>query len=344
MAKECYRLFIGKRPKRLILLKIAEFKKNVLIPFRYTGMYNSNYILVYRSELLDWTFERNAAFYLWTFIRLKAASQQKMQTVGRRAITVKVEFGQFATSKTYLSIALSMDDRTIDNILNDLVADDLIEIEDRNIYIIITVKNYEKYCPEVGVLPQTVWSPIPTSVIDTTDSSLQSQKEIETSSSNGEDSPEKQCSQLNSTGNSMSDSNQKIFPDSSIVVEEEKKKEISNLISTTTSMREKEFFEQLRNSEGDLDVIMKQMKLEKVENVLELLSVFEIHILGQDKLHKNYSDFIGHFTNWYPKYKAKKSAKSQAPKPNGTQAPRTWRDNSGIDTDARSYKDYLEPI
>lgn len=314
-------------------------------------MYNSNYILVYRSELLDWTFERGAAFYLWTFIRLKAASQQKMQTVGRRAITVKVDFGQFATSKTYLSLTLNMDDRTIDNILNDLVADGLIEIEDKNIYIIITVKDYDKYCPEVGVLPQTIWSPIPATAIDSLDSSIESRDDTDTLLSNGEESPKEEHSPSNSMVNSMSDSIPQNSPESPIVVEEDKKKE-NNINSTTTSstsMRGEDFFERLRNSPAKLEVVKNQMGIKTMEEMLEILSVFELFITSQEKQHNNYSDFVTHFMNWYPKYKAKKSAKSSAPKHGGGQSSRSdkpsgWHDNLGIDTKAKCAKDYEEPI
>ena len=312
-------------------------------------MYNSNYILVYRSELLDWTFERGAAFYLWTFIRLKAASQQKMQTVGRRAITVKVDFGQFATSKTYLSLTLNMDDRTIDNILNDLVADGLIEIEDKNIYIIITVKDYDKYCPEIGVLPQTIWSPIPATAIDSLDSSIESQEDTDPLLSNEEESPKEEHSLSNSMVNSMSDSIPQNSPESPIVVEEDKKKENNNNSTSSSTTGGEDFFERLRNSPANLEMVKNQMGIKTMEEMLEILSVFELFITSQEKLHNNYSDFVTHFMNWYPKYKAKKSAKNSAPKHGGGQSvssekPSGWHNNLGTDTKAKCAKDYEEPI
>lgn len=310
-------------------------------------MYTSDFVRIYKDELMDWPMKISACWHLWIYLRMTVASKDECQAVGKTNSIEWVSFGQIVTSKQYLANQLHLTTRTIAKYLQLLADDGRIIVTDEKNFIRITIPNYERFCT-----PTVLGSPIQSALTSGSENKTPVAEEQSSALQDGHttvhttahDTMHDTMHSTEPTSGVVAVQNQKILPGSSIVVVEEKKKENSNLISTTTSMREKEFFEQLRNSESDLDVIMKQMRLEKVEDVLEQLDVFEIHILGQDKLHKNYSDFIGHFTNWYPKYKAKKSAKSQAPKPNGTQAPRTWRDNSGIDTNARSYKDYLEPI
>ena len=328
-------------------------------------MYNSEYILIYKDELLDWPFQEAGAWHLWSFLRLKAATTDSIQRIGSSNTIGTVKFGQFLTSKRFLSEQLHISSRRIDYLLGCFVQAQYIQVQEDSNSILITISGFERFCPPTNYIPSTSWiqcgEDYGTVLTNNGDEVQHSAAEQETNESSVtppieplvlqqvmhqvQQEVQQPVSQTTFPAQSEATKN---LPESPIVVED-KKKENNYNNSTTSSTRGEDFFERLRNSPSQLEVVRKQMGLKTVDEVLEKLDFFEIWINGENKQHKSYGDFISHFTSWHRKYSTEKSSKSSAPKHGGGQSARSekssgWHENLGIDTKAKCDEDYEEPI
>lgn len=329
-------------------------------------MYNSEYILIYKDELLDWPFQEAGAWHLWSFLRLKAATADTIQRIGSSNTIGIVKFGQFLTSKRYLSEQLHISSRRIDYLLGCFVQAKYIEVLEDSNSIRITVRDFERFCPPINYVPATSWimrseagendlfyngDEASDSTIDEDSNVNQIATPIEPSVSQQVmyQVPQDMPQPVSQTTTSTQPEASKKSPESPIVVEEDKKKENNNINSTTSTSKGKEdFFERLKNSPAELEVVRTQMEVPTIDKVIEQLSVFELYV-GETKQHKSYGDFVSHFTSWYRKYSARKSNKSSAPKDGSNQAAhyekrKNWRDNLGVVSNAVTADDYDEPI
>lgn len=330
-------------------------------------MYNSDYVLIYKDELLDWTFQEAGAWYLWTFLRLKAATADSIQRIGSSNTIGSVKFGQFLTSKRYLSEQLHMSSRRIEYLLGCFVQAQCIHVQEDSNSILITIRNFERFCPPVSYVPFTSWilredvnrttetdahsedsnsevaqSPTTIPIISPIEAQVQQQVMHQVSQQVTQKVPE--------TSSQAQAATPQNSPESPIIIEEDNKKE--NNIPTTASYAresEEEFFERLRNSPAELEVIRTELKLKTIDEVLQQLNVFQIFISGKNEHHANYGHFASHFMSWHRKYTASKAYKKSAPKqgsgqPPRYEKPRKWRDNLGISSNAVTIEDYEEPI
>lgn len=304
-------------------------------------MYNSDHVFIYKDELMDWPMKVSAAWHLWIYLRMSVASKDEFQAVGSTNCVESVSFGQLVTSKQFLASQLHLTTRTINKYLKLLAEDGHIILQEEKNFIRITIPNYERfYTPSeaqkskgaaIRADSQQICNPpiqpiaVPPAVHSTVHST--------------ERSPQSQSKPAPQNS-----------PESPIIIEEDKKKE-NNTSTTASNARasEEEFFERLRNSPAELEVIKTELKLKTVDEVLHMLNVFQMFISGKNEHHDNYGHFTSHFMSWHRKYTASKAYKKSAPKqgsgqPPRYEKPRNWRDNLGISSNAVTIEDYEEPI
>ena len=91
-------------------------------------MYNSGFVIVYRDEVEDWLWQDPQLYHWWSFLRMKATSRPCLQTVWRTRIRVRLNYGEYATTISYLARIWDVDERTVTSFLDLIEEDGRIEI------------------------------------------------------------------------------------------------------------------------------------------------------------------------------------------------------------------------
>lgn len=297
-------------------------------------MYNSGFVIVYRDEVEDWLWQDPQLYHWWSFLRMKAASKPSLQTVGRTRIRVRLNYGEYATTISYLSRIWDVDERTIISFLELIEEDGRIEIRKENGISIIKIIGYERFSPPAGYFSKGIRR--------AKHNQMDEDMSLEMSGQMDDDLGSEMFSEM---GVRMPEEIQSEIPANKIILEDDKIKNI-----TPSSEREAEFFERLRNSDIALEQMAMTMKLPNVSAVLDQLQIFEKFIMGDaKKYHQNYADFSSHFMKWYNRCQAANETRTSKKYANGTKdETRTSRSSAsqrrGTEGSGRSADDYDQPF
>ena len=226
-------------------------------------MYNSGFVIMYRDEVEDWLWQDPQLYHWWIFLRVKATSRPCLQTVGRTRIRVRLNYGEYATTISYLARIWDVDERTVTSFLDLIEEDGRIEVRKENGISIIKIVGYERFSPPAGYFAKGIRR--------TNSNTMGDEMMGETQSQMNDDMKNPVHSlQLGDMAGEV----QNGIPSNSIILEEEKIKNKS-----PSPEREAEFFEKLKNSEIALEQIMMDLQLTTVNAVLYHLKIFYIFII-----------------------------------------------------------------
>lgn len=298
-------------------------------------MYNSGFVIMYRDEVEDWLWQDPQLYHWWSFLRVKATSRPCLQTVGRTRIRVRLNYGEYATTISYLARIWDVDERTVTSFLDLIEEDGRIEVRKENGISIIKIVGYERFSPPAGYfakgIRRTNSNPMGDEMIGETQSQMNDDLK----------NPVHSLQQGDMTGEVQNG-----IPSNSIILEEEKIKNKS-----PSPEREAEFFEKLKNSEIALEQIMINLQLTTVNAVLEQLQIFEKFIMvDSSKYHQNYTDFTSHFMRWYNRCRASNESRNSKKYTDGTKEEKTSvprrsaSQRRGSEGSGRNADDYDQPF
>lgn len=298
-------------------------------------MYNSGFVIVYRDEVEDWLWQDPQLYHWWSFLRMKATSRPCLQTVGRTRIRVRLNYGEYATTISYLARIWDVDERTITSFLDLMEEDGRIEVRKENGISIIKIVGYERFSPPAGYFAKGMRrakpTPIGDEMMDETHSQMSGELENPIPSQMSDD----KTSEIQSG-----------IPSNNIILEEEKLKNKS-----PSPEREAEFFEKLKNSEIALEQMAMSLQLPTVSAVLEQLQVFEKFIMGDSsKFHQNFSDFSSHFMRWFNRCRTSNESRNTKNYTDGTKEEKTntlrraASQRRGSEGSGRNADDYDQPF
>lgn len=298
-------------------------------------MYNSGFVIVYRDEVEDWLWQDPQLYHWWSFLRMKAASRPSLQTVGRTRIRIRLNYGEYATTISYLARIWDVDERTIASFLDLMEEDGRIEVRKENGISIIRIVGYERFSPPAGYFTKGIKRNKPNPMADEMAFAMQSQM-------NDDLDTEVHSQMLDG----MTGEVQSGVQSNNIILEEDKIKNKS-----PSPEREAEFFEKLKNSEITLEQMAMTLKLTDVSVVLEQLEIFENFIMGDsNKFHQNFSDFTSHFIRWFNRCRATNESRNSKKHIDGTKEEKTSgpgraaSQRRGSEGSGRNADDYDQPF
>ena len=298
-------------------------------------MYNSGFVIVYRDEVEDWLWQDPQLYHWWSFLRMKATPRPCLQTVGRTRIRVRLNYGEYATTISYLARIWDVDDRTITSFLDLMEEDGRIEVRKENGISIIRIIGYERFSPPAGYFAKGIKR--------SKHNPMGDEMEFETQGQTSDDLENEDQSQM--PGEMVSGVQSGVRPNN-IILEEDKIKNKS-----PSPEREAEFFEKLKNSEIALEQMAMTLKLTDVSAVLEQLEIFEYFILGDsNKFHQNFSDFTSHFIRWFNRCRATNESRNSKKYTDGTKEEkpssprRAASQRRGSEGSGRNPDDYDQPF
>lgn len=298
-------------------------------------MYNSGFVIVYRDEVEDWLWQDPQLYHWWSFLRMKATSRPCLQTVGRTRIRVRLNYGEYATTISYLARIWDVDERTVTSFLDLIEEDGRIEVRKENGISIIKIVGYERFSPPAGYFAKGIRR--------TNCNSMGDEMMVETQSRMSDDLENPIHSQ---PLGDMSTEVQSETLANKIILEDEKIKNKS-----PSPECEAEFFDKLKNSEIALEQIAMSLQLPTVSAVLEQLQIFEKFVMGDSsKFHQNYSDFTSHFMRWYNCCRATNESRNSKKYTDGTKEEKTKMPRGtayqrrGSEGSGRNPDDYDQPF
>lgn len=283
-------------------------------------MYTSGFTLLYRDEEQDWLYEDKVRFTWWLQLRTKATPKPCIQSVGKTRIKVNLNYGEYATTISYLSRLWDADERAVNAFLSLIEEDGRIETRKESGILIIRICNYERFSPPSGYFNRHA----------TTEKQEIMQRETQTETREQMQSPlpiQTQSQMLSET------------PINKINLK------IENL-SVGDNVREEEFFKIFRDDEDSQHWVCKGIDV-SVQEMLVLLDQFEGFVKGSNEIHPNYGRFKSHFMNWARIQKRENEIKNskidqnEKRKEPGSSAAERRR---GTEGSARTDADYEQPF
>ena len=244
-------------------------------------MYNSGFTLIYRDETEDWLFQDPQLYHWWIYLRMKATPKPCVQTVGKTRIRAILNYGDFATTVSYLARVWDADERTVSSFLDLMEKDGRISIRKENGISIISIKEYVRFSPPAGYFSKGIRR----NMRHEMEVEMTNETVIERISAMEETMPTEMPTEVQG----------ETLPNK-IILEEEK---IKNSASSSTRERELEFFEKLKASPITLEEMAKNFGLPDVSAVLCELEKFKNYLLPSGKRHNDFADFKIHFMNWH---------------------------------------------
>lgn len=298
-------------------------------------MYNSGFVIVYRDEVEDWLWQDPQLYHWWSFLRMKATSRPCLQTVGRTRIRVRLNYGEYATTISYLARIWDVDERTVISFLDLIEEDGRIEVRKENGISIIRIVGYERFSPPAGYFARGIKR-----------SKLNPMGDVMAFEMQGQTSDDLETGYLSQTLNGMTRGVRSGVQPNNIILEEDKIKNKS-----PSPEREVEFFDKLKNSEIALEQMAMSLKLADVSAVLEQVEIFEKFIMGDsNKFHQNFSDFTSHFIRWFNRCRATNESRNSKKHIDGTNEEKTSSpgraasQRRGSEGSGRNADDYDQPF
>lgn len=293
-------------------------------------MYNSGYIPFYRDELEDWLAQDPQRFLWWIWIRCRAAYKPCMQCVGIARIEVNLQYGELAVTKTHLKNVWGVNIKTVDRFLKQMIKDGRISCRDEKGVLIIRVVRDELIAVPTGRVIETSVE-MDSLITHVTDDAMTSGMNIETDAETPDEVQREMTAQMPSIIRNIEYNN-------------------SPKIDIDLSTREKEFFEELKNSDLTLEQMAYSLKPENgIKSLLLLLDEFINQCLSTDEFHNTFSEFKKHFMNWARKEIRSRIIENKKIIRNGKKEKESCQENwtarrRGADVSARSAADYEKPF
>lgn len=251
-------------------------------------MYTSGFTLIYRDEEQDWLFEDRVRFTWWLQLRMKAAYQPCVQSVGRTRVTINLSVGEFATTKVFLARMWDADERAIDSFLNLLEQDGRISMRRESNILIIKINQYERFSPSSGYFDKK----------KSINECIEIQGEMQT----------KMHSEMNAEmhGVMQSEADRESHHELQSETQTNKinninlKTENNNLCECGRE-QEIELFKRLKScTEEDRYYFCKSITCSE-DKLQQLMDQFEGHIMASEEYHTNFARLKFHFSNWAKK-------------------------------------------
>lgn len=217
-------------------------------------------------------------FYWWSEIKINAALKPRFKNPGNLSLRVRVTYGEWPVTITYLAKIWDIDRETVKTFLQCLVDEDLITLRTTGKVTVISIINFERFYANMPSGGEG----------DAFDPSLYETDNETPGRTAGKTSDE--------TVDGIVDGNacQTADETADILIEEREKKK--NL-EIDVNARELEFFENLKASDMTVEKMMKSLRVEK-ESLLALLEDFYNYSVSTDQFHQDFSRFKSHFMNW----------------------------------------------
>lgn len=101
---------------------------------------------VYEDDMTHWLWDNAQRYQWWLEIRFRAAKTPGMRYVGDTNIRIRVTYGEWPVTISYLGTRWHADERAVTSFLEALEEDGLITRRKSGIITVISVCGFEKYC------------------------------------------------------------------------------------------------------------------------------------------------------------------------------------------------------
>lgn len=252
-------------------------------------MYTSGFTIIYKDEEQDWLFEDRVRFTWWLQLRMKAAYQPCVQSVGRTRVTINLNVGEFATTKVFLARMWDADERAVDTFLNLLEQDGRISMRRESNILIIKIHQYERFSPPAGYFNRKKSSLESDELSKESRTEMQSQMQTLMRSDTLDGTLDNTVSETQTEAQTET----RINKINNITIKTE-----NFNYSETARSQEIEFFKKLKNcSEEDRYFLCKNITCSEPE-LLNLIDQFEGHVFASEEYHNSFARLKGHFSNW----------------------------------------------
>ena len=297
-------------------------------------MYTSGFTLIYKDEEQDWLYQDPVRFSWWIWLRNHAASKPCIQSVGATRIIVRLQYGEVASTLSFLHRAWNADERAIDSFLKLLAEDGRITIREEKGIMVVKILQYERFSPPAGYFTRHSHAGMSDMMPDETRNVMQTCR-----------GTSMQCDMDPVMPEDMEDETGTATPVSRKIEKQEKLK--NNL--SDYSARERGFFEELKKSEMTIEQMLHSLKPGGGrESLLQMLEEFFNYCLGAEDFHPTFQGFKQHFMNWAriqirENLKVKSKTTQNVQKEKGG-APAGAARRRGSEGSARTAADYEKPF
>ena len=101
---------------------------------------------VYEDDMTHWLWDNAQRYQWWLEIRFRAAKTPGMRYVGDTNIRIRVTYGEWPVTISYLGTRWHADERAVVSFLEALEEDGLITRRKSGLITVISVCGFEKYC------------------------------------------------------------------------------------------------------------------------------------------------------------------------------------------------------
>ncbi len=236
----------------------------------------SRWMPVYEDDMTHWLWDNAQRYQWWLEIRFRAAKTPGMRYVGDTNIRIRVTYGEWPVTISYLKCRWHADERAINSFLQALEEDGLIKRRKSGIITVISVCGFEKYCFNM--------------------------QEIECAEAQGEALDETEDSATCQTMEEMPEEKQTETGDETQLqtrpyLDIKRKDEKKKKLIVDKQAREEEFLEEFKRSQSALEGMAMSLHCE-TDDLISIADDFVNGIIATEDWHPTFSVFKKHFMNW----------------------------------------------
>lgn len=233
---------------------------------------------VYEDDMTHWLWDNAQRYQWWLEIRFRAAKIPGMRYVGDTNIRIRVTYGEWPVTISYLSTRWHADERAVVSFLEALEEDGLIARRKNGLITVISVCGFEKYCFNMAHYETS----------STQDILGNEQQMLPQDNITGDEPKEKPIETQSEPGNQTQDRTLAYL---------DKRKNIKELFIESKRAHEEEFLEKLKKSDIALTEMAKSLHCD-VADLIPLADDFSNATISTEDWHSTFSAFKKHFLNW----------------------------------------------
>lgn len=233
---------------------------------------------VYEDDMTHWLWDNAQRYQWWLEIRFRAAKTPGMRYVGDTNIRIRVTYGEWPVTISYLGTRWHADERAVVSFLEALEEDGLITRRKSGLITVISVCGFEKYC--FNMANDGTNTPCHNSGIEPQmlpQDNMADEEPIGTPIETQEE-----------TANQTQDRTLAYL---------DKRKNIKELFIESKRAHEEEFLEKLKKSDTALTEMAKSLHCD-VADLIPLADDFSNATISTEDWHSTFSAFKKHFLNW----------------------------------------------
>lgn len=233
---------------------------------------------VYEDDMTHWLWDNAQRYQWWLEIRFRAAKIPGMRYVGDTNIRIRVTYGEWPVTISYLSTRWHADERAVVSFLEALEEDGLIARRKNGLITVISVCGFEKYCFNMAHYETS----------STQDILGNEQQMLPQDNMTGDEPKETPIETQSEPGNQTQDQT---------LVNLDKRKNIKELFVESKRAHEERFLERLKNSDTALMDMARSLHCD-VADLIPLADDFSNATISTEDWHSTFSAFKKHFLNW----------------------------------------------